>query len=183
MAVLFTLDAGADQSALPGNIYVEDDMSKKYVGTVNTLGTELGVTAGVLVTESYDGEGGTLTLAMKDASVANEAGVATPASGEWRVNFVDNYRRGKPDYTVNGKIAPEVTSFGDLTLSKAGGSPGLRYITLLIERSGKQSALYGAELADGVRGLSSSDFRTKLQAETGAEALPVPPDFPKPAAR
>ena len=55
----------------------------------------------------------------------------------------------------------------------------MSYITLLIDRAGEQAAVYGADSANGFRGLSEADFRAKLLAETGAEELLVPPDFPQ----
>jgi hypothetical protein len=102
-------------------------------------------------------------------------------TGNWTVNFTKNQRPGRADYTLNQKVAPEVTKFGDVTISKAGGSPGLGFITLLIDRGGQQSAVYGAGSADGFQSLSQADFRAKLMAEAGGEDLPVPPDFPQPA--
>lgn len=182
MAVLFSLDTpAADQSAMPGRIYLLDDRGKEYSGKTDLLGTALGVTAGVLVTETYDGIGGALILAMDGATVSSATGGVDTIPEKWRVSFVENHLRGIPDYTFNGKVAPEVTRFGDVTISKAGGSPGMSYIALLVDRAGQQSAVNGAEFTDGFRGLSQADFRAKLLAETGGEELPIPPDFPQPA--
>ena len=178
MAVLFSLDTSfADQVALPSKAYLVDDKGKEYGGSMSVLGSQLGVTAVVLVTEPYDGVGASLALAVNGVTVSAASGASDEIGGDWTVRFVDNRRPGAADYTLSAKMAPEVTKFGDVTITKAGGSPGLGYIALLIDRGGQQSAVYGA----GSKGFSEADFRGMLLAKTGAEELPVSPDFPQPA--
>jgi hypothetical protein len=182
MAFLFALDAAsADQVVLPDKVYLVDDKGKQYEGTMTVLGSQLGVTGGVIVTEPYDGAGASLTMAMSGATVSSGEGPSDVITGDWAVRFAENRRPGPADYMINGKVAPEVTKFGDVTMTKAGGSPGLSYIELLIDRGGQQSAVYGARSSEGFTGLTQDEFTARLRAETGGDDMPVSPDFPQPA--
>jgi hypothetical protein len=182
IAVLFALDApSGNQVAVPDKVYLADDKGKEYEGRMTVLGSQLGVTAGVIVTEPYDGGGASLTLAMAGATLSTASGPASPVDGDWAVRFTENRRPGPADYSLSMKVAPEVTKFGDVTMTKAGGSPGLEYIELLVDRGGKQSAVYGAASAEGILPLGQEEFAAKLQAEMGGDELPVAPDFPQPA--
>jgi hypothetical protein len=170
MSVLYALDSVDGVTLSPGEVGLTDADGRSYTVSSNALiGSEAGVTAGLLTTEAYNGSGGSLTL---EVNTTYRDGAAPISPGGLKVSFVENVMPGPIDYTTNMKIAPEVMKAGGLTLSKAGG-PRMDNIKILIDRNGNQSAIY----AFGALGVAAEDFHGRLGGD-----LPTPADFPLPHA-
>jgi hypothetical protein len=159
MTVLYALDSTTGDAVQVTNIYVSDMQGNSYdVKSNSVLGSQLGLTVGLLSMGAYRGETGALTIA---AAVGEES---------LSVSFVEKRIAGPVVYSLSLKIAPEITQAGKLTFSKLGG-PGLREIKVLIDRDGLQSAVY----ASAGEPLSQSEFQRRFGGEP-----PTPAGFPTP---
>jgi hypothetical protein len=198
MAFLYSLDNPvASVAASPGTVSLTDDRGRTYAVLNSTVfGSTLGVTAALLVTEPYSAEGKTLTLTVTDVVISGDASGAKSIPGTWSVPFLETLAPGAPvDHTEGGRIAPQITRAGGLTMAIA-GPPGGRFPKLLIDRQGEQGALYGQISGSVARSLSEAEFRTELRAAKAANAqsvtggghstaelpddYPPPPDWPAP---
>ncbi len=183
IAVLYSVHSIPGLSASPATVTLTDDSGQTYSISNTILGTSLGVTAALLTTEPYKGRGSALTLAVTDMSISTgDAASSQTVPGTWSVTFIENQVPGAPmDYIQGGRISPEVMSAGDLTMAVA-GQPGGRFIKLLIDRTGQQSALYGLVSDGAARPLTETEFHQLLLAQPGrVDDFPPPPDWPAPA--
>jgi hypothetical protein len=195
MAFLYSVDDSTpDVVVSPGTVALTDDLGQTYSVLSNAiLGNSLGVTAGLLTVEPYRGQGKTLTLSVTGLTTSGDASATERVSGTWNVAFIETLAPGAPvDYSEGGRIAPEVMSVGGLTLAVA-GQPGGRFVKLLIDREGRQGALYGDVSGKLAEALSEAEFHTQLGAANEANAgfvpssirstsvaddYPPPPDWP-----
>jgi len=200
ITVLYSVDHSTPGlTASPAAIALTDDAGRTYSTLSNAiLGSALDVTAGLLTTEPYTGQGKTLSLTLTDMITSRDAS-ATERAGTWSVAFVETLAPGVPvDYSEGTRIAPhDVMSVGDLAMAVA-GQPGGRFVKLLVDRQGQQHAFYGKISGNLAEALSEAEFHAQLRAANEASAqfvppsirstsvaddYPPPPDWPTPASR
>ncbi len=176
MAVLYTVDSNPSVRPLPVDLSLADEASRPYhVLSHAMLGTASGITAGILVTEPYTGQGSQLILTLREVALASQGQGVQNLTGTWSIPFVENRIPGTPiDHIEGGRVSPEIMSAGDVAMAIA-GPPGGSLVKLLIKRDGQEYALYGA-ISDGyARGLSKNEFQALLASQAGS-----PTDFPNP---
>jgi hypothetical protein len=181
IGVLYSLDVAApDGQASPVRVVLTDDQRREYaVVSHNLLGSELGVTGGLLLVEPLKDGAKTLTLTLDGMTVSSASG-QEEIRALWSVTFIENMSPGAPiDYQLNSKVAPEVVSVGEVTLGKAGGA-GIGFVKLLVDRGGAQTALYGRVSGKQAEALDAASYDEALQSE-GMIDLPPPPNWPQPA--
>ena len=173
--ILYSLDRSPPSPAVsPATISLTDDLGQNYRVLSNAiLGNALGVTAGLLITETYSGKGETLILTVTDMVTSGNDASEETVRGTWSVPFMKSIAPGAL-VGIEGMIAAlPVTRVGDLTLGVA-GPPGSRLPKLLIDRQGQQAALYGEVSGNVARPLTEAEFHTQLLARNKANAQLIP---------
>ncbi len=171
VTILFALDSTSGERVVPNILTVTGEEGRSYrVASNAILGSQLGVTVGSVTAEGFGGEAGSVRLSVSELDATDSEGSVRHDKAPLSVAFVENVSPGLVDYTLNMKIAPEVTTVGDLTFSKAGG-PALREIKVLVDRGGVQAAIYSL----GTRGVTQAEFESIRGGD-----LPAPPGFPSP---
>ncbi len=161
--IQYAFDHSGALRTSPQTITLTDDLGQSYEVIGNSvLDTVLGVTAGVLTTEPYKGQGAAFTLTVTNMTrLADNESPPEPVPGTWSVTFIENQEPGKPvTYTQGGRIAPEIMTAGDLTLAVA-GPPGGRFIKLIVGRAGQESAIYAVITDVFARPLTEAEFRRR----------------------
>ena len=180
--VLYTFDSGADEAAEPDTIELTDDLGKKYSVVKNEiLGSSQGVTAGVLTTEPHAGGGTILSLTVSGVRLTAADGTAAGRlDGSWTLPFVKNNEPDRePGYFSGARIAPEIVSTGDLRMSFDSFQGG--FFRLLIDRSGRETAIYSERSAGTLRSVSKDEWH-RLFAEVNGFADPGSlPEWPSSA--
>jgi hypothetical protein len=182
LAVLYSIDqSDTEGQASPIEMLLSDETGHAYSGLKNSMiGSNLGVTVGIVNAGPYVGQGRTLTLAVTGLNLHTASGLTQAVSGTWAVTLAENKRPGAPvDYTLHAKVAPEIMQAGDLTITKAGG-PELSFFKLVVDRPGQQGAIRGTVSGTDARPLSADEFRKQLEENWGVSDIPTPPAVPTP---
>lgn len=146
ITVLYTLDVNKEQAeAVATSIELIDDRGKIYdVLSHSSLGSSQGISLGLLTVEPVDSESSELTLRVRGVSTSAASGDPEDViAGSWEVPFLRNQNPGAaPGWNLAGRVAPDVVSGNGARFALASG-PGSEFIRVLIERSGRQTALFG----------------------------------------
>ena len=188
MTFVYSMDAESEDSEIEATqISILDDLGYSYqVISHRILGSDLGVTVGIVTVEPYRGEGTDLTLVATQISDASSDETSS-LPDRIGVTFLRNASPGSNiDYDAGGRIGPEVATHAARGLTTGLASlPGGKYIRLLVDRSGQQAEILGYA-PNGLGGpVSRDEFAALIDSDPNAflDLNSTLPDWPESASQ